>query len=484
MPTRRKFIAQSTATALSATRGVQASGQAPAPHTRPNILWICTDQQRWDTIHALGNPYIRTPNIDRLVETGVAFTHAHCQSTICTPSRASFMTGMYPGTVHGCFNGNEQWEHAAPLITKILADTGYDCGLAGKLHLAAAQGRIEPRPDDGYRVFDWSHHPSDNWPEGHAYINWLEEQGHTYKALKEQYGYIPADLHQTTWCTDRTIDFIRETRTGPWLFSLNCYDPHPPFDPPQEYVDRFNPNDLPGPLFRESDLNVQQQLESVQFNTRARRYDADEAKLHQAQYWAQIELIDENVGRILQALEDTGQRENTLIIFTSDHGEMAGDHGLRKKGCRFFEGLVRVPLIFSWPGMVKENLHSSALVELLDIVPTLLDCAGLKTPETMQGKSLLPLLTGSVAPDFHKEYVRCEFYFKSYATMIRNKQYKLVNYHGLQYGELFDMQDDPGEFRNLWDMKEYREIRTELMIRNFDALAFAVDKGSPQIAAW
>ena len=108
------------------------------PDTRPNILWLCTDQQRYDTIHCLNNPYIRTPHIDQLVSEGVAFTHAYCQSPICTPSRASFLTGMYPSSVHACINGNQIWDEAAPLVTKTLADAGYDCGLAGKFHLSGA----------------------------------------------------------------------------------------------------------------------------------------------------------------------------------------------------------------------------------------------------------------------------------------------------------------------------------------------------------
>jgi len=152
--TRRSF--------LGGAAGLAAG--AAVPDSRPNVLWICTDQQRWDTIHALGNPHIRTPNLDRLVASGVAFTGAHCQTPICTPSRACFLTGRYPSTVHGCMNGNESWSGAAPLVTRLLADAGYDCGLAGKLHLSAADGRIEPRPDDGYRVFHWSHHPKDDWP--------------------------------------------------------------------------------------------------------------------------------------------------------------------------------------------------------------------------------------------------------------------------------------------------------------------------------
>jgi arylsulfatase len=148
--------------------------------TRPNILWICTDQQRYDTIHALGNERIRTPSLDRLVVEGAAFTKAYAQSPICTPSRACFLTGRYPSTLHVNRNGNAYFPGNIRLITRVLADGGYDCGLVGKLHLSAADGRVEVRPDDGYRVFKWSHHPKPEsfWPtDNHAYQRWLREQG-------------------------------------------------------------------------------------------------------------------------------------------------------------------------------------------------------------------------------------------------------------------------------------------------------------------
>ena len=183
---------------------------------RPNILWICTDQQRYDTVHALGNPHIRTPNLDKLVECGMAFTHTFCQSPICTPSRASFMTGMYPSTVHGCRNNNGSWGDGAPLITKTLANAGYDCGLAGKLHLSEINGIAEVRPDDGYRIFHWSQHPLDNWPEGsgHAYADWLRSKGESFSGLIKRNGYAPFPLHQSTWGADRAIDFTKRRTCG------------------------------------------------------------------------------------------------------------------------------------------------------------------------------------------------------------------------------------------------------------------------------
>ena len=492
--TRRGFLASATAAVAAAGAKSEAKGSlaqaSSQPAARPNVLWICTDQQRYDTIHSLGNAHLRTPNLDRLVETGVAFTHAHCQTPICTPSRASFLTGMYPDSVHACINGNDHWDDAAPLVTKTLADAGYDCGLSGKLHLSAAQGRIEKRPtNDGYRVFHWSHHPAPDWPEGHAYDTWLKEHGQDYAALHAKHGYIPAPWHQTTWCTNVAIDFIQQRRSGPWLFSLNCFDPHPPFDPPQEYLDRFDVESLPGPLFRPSDLEAQARLAAIHFQSKSTPPEQFNGKLHQAKYWAQIELIDENVGRMLKTLEETGQRDNTIIIFTSDHGDACGDHGLRAKGCRFYEGLVRVPLVISWPARLKQGLRSDALVELADIVPTLLEANGLPVPERMHGKSLLPILQGRADPHEHRDFVR-SVYFRvlqgpeSYASMIRTRRHKLVSYHGHGLGELFDLENDPGEFVNLWDDRRHADTRFELVTKSFEATAFAVDIGSERVGRY
>ena len=143
---------------------------------RPNILWYCTDQQRFDTIGALGNPHVQTPTLDRLVEEGVAFTHAYCQSPICTPSRSSFMTGMYPARVHNTRNGNDTFPDHPPLISKLLADAGYSCGNIGKFHLVSAGYRTEPRLDDGYSYWKHSHAPRDDWEQGHDYAEWVRER--------------------------------------------------------------------------------------------------------------------------------------------------------------------------------------------------------------------------------------------------------------------------------------------------------------------
>ncbi|MCC6169290.1 MAG: sulfatase-like hydrolase/transferase, partial [Caldilineaceae bacterium] len=200
-----------------------------------------------------------------------------------------------------------------------------------------------------------------------------------------------------------------------------------------------------------------------------------------------IKLIDDQVGRMLDALEETGQRDNTVVIFMSDHGEMLGDHGLIQKGCRFYEGLVRVPLVWSWPGRFPAGLVSDALVELTDIAPTLLELAGQPVPIEMQGRSLLPILRGAAPPGHHRDAVRCEYYDAldlpdhSFGTMLRDARYKLVVYHGHSLGELYDLQNDPHEFTNLWDDPDFAALKCDLLQRSFDDSMLAMDRGPARI---
>ncbi len=277
---------------------------------------------------------------------------------------------------------------------------------------------------------------------------------------------------------------------------------------------------MPDPLFRESDYQVQKQLAEVDFQGQVRHprdldiknpvipaspipqaeQDSDnqeaadgvrtwkrDAWTLKAAYYAMIKLIDDQVGRILNALEETNQLGNTLIVFTSDHGEMLGDHGLIQKGCRFYEGLVHVPLIMSWPGRFAEGLVADGLVELVDIAPTLLEEAQIGIPDWMQGISLASILKGEADPGTIRRNVRCEFYDAldqpdgTLATMYFDGRYKLIVYHGHNLGELYDLQSDPGEFINLWDDPSSAEIKMELLLHSFDSSMCIMDRGSPRI---
>lgn len=205
-----------------------------------NVLWICTDQQRFDTLGCYGNTHVKTPNIDRLAKMGAQFNRAYCQSPVCAPSRASFLTGRYPRTCRVRQNGQDIPPEER-LVTKIFSENGYTCGLSGKLHISACNqslGRIiEPRIDDGYDYFKWSHHPSGvsekgNWAMN-EYTMWLAGNGVTYHEENipgcdyVQFG-MEEEHHQVTWCMDRAQEYIESAHANknPWLFSVNVFAPH------------------------------------------------------------------------------------------------------------------------------------------------------------------------------------------------------------------------------------------------------------------
>lgn len=479
--------------------------------SRPNILWYCTDQQRFDTIAALGNRHISTPNLDRFVAESAAFTHAFCQSPICTPSRASFLTGMYPSAVGVNGNGFRTFprHYEDRLISTIMRDAGYDCGLIGKLHLASAFLRREERVDDGYDYFQYSHDHKGGNERGNEYVEWIKGLGYDHNSILQPRGIaslddyrnshqdpgfggfsepseaadnVPPRLHQTHWCTEKAIEFIGRNREPdrPWLLSVNPFDPHPPFDAPWEYYRRYDPDTLPGAHFVDSDLDHQGRLQDagIDFQNDARHPDELAHKRIQASYYAMIEFLDEAFGRLMDSLDESGQRENTIVIFMSDHGETLGDHGLVLKGCRFYEGLARVPLLISWRGQVQPRV-SEELVELIDIVPTLYDLLGMDIPAYVQGRSLAARLRGEPPARPHREFVRSEHYAatnfpdKTHATMYRDRRWKLVVYHRKSICELYDLEADPWEHRDLSQDPDYAEVKWELLQRSFDATVYA-----------
>ncbi|MCC2684516.1 MAG: sulfatase, partial [Paenibacillaceae bacterium] len=391
----------------------------------PNILWICTDSQRHDTLGCYGNSFVRTPNIDRLASQGVLFERVFSQNPLCTPSRGSFLTGRYPIT-SGLRQNGQNIRPTEKLVTRLLADEGYVCGLAGKLHLHACDHRIrlfgqegwkgkqanlffrgvEERIDDGYAEMFWDHAPKHETPSS-AYKRWLLEKGATYQTTqRDDSKYLqngmPGELHQTTFCVDKAIGFIQayEDSPYPWLFSVNIFDPHFPFDPPESYLSRYldKLDDIPLPDVKPGELDRKPPYQ-LQFAS-ASKYDFHtmndrDHRMLKAAYWAMVDQIDEQVGRLLDALERTGQRENTIIVFTSDHGELLGDHGLYLKGPFLYDSSIHVPLIISYPKAIEGGRRSDALVELADLAPTLLEGAGLERYPGMQTRSLWSYLTQS-----------------------------------------------------------------------------------------
>ncbi|MCZ7649220.1 MAG: sulfatase-like hydrolase/transferase [Planctomycetota bacterium] len=486
---------------------------------RPNILWICTDSQRWDTLGCYENRFVRTPRVDALAREGVLFECALAQNPLCQPSRGGMLTGRYPVANKLRQNGQDI-PAAEVLVTKLLAEAGYVCGLAGKLHLSACDRRIERcgkewwkhdkelyfsgserRIDDGYAEFHWDHAPA-GIHRSSAYTRWLLERGAKVETpARADCAFVhhgmPEELHQTKWCADRAIDFLRAyaDAPNPWLFSVNIFDPHFAFNPPDEYLEPYlrRLEEIPLPAYEPGEFEVKPPYQK-KFATESKfdpgKLSARDHRMLRAAYWAMCDLIDVHVGRMLDALAESGQRERTLVIFTSDHGELLGDHGIYHKGPFLYDGALRVPLIVSWPGRIPGGRRSGALVELNDLAPTLLDAAGLPRHPGMQARSLWEPLTSSGPLERFREDLYAEYYNSNpnkpgqYCTMLRTPAHKLVAWHGQRMGELYDLKADPNELRNLWDDPAASSVKAELFQRLCDRMAFTADPLPPRVGIY
>ena len=473
--------------------------------SQPNILWICSDQQRFDALGCYGNPWVQTPHLDRLAASGALFEQCYCQSPVCTPSRASLLTGRYPRTTR-CRQNGQDIPADEVLVTRLLAEAGYTCGLAGKLHLSACHPQAAPagerRIQDGYHEFHWSHHPAPDWPTN-EYIRWLDGHGAQYgtqpfAGSRHVRRGMPEALHQTTWCAEQAIGFIAHNArfSRPWLMSVNLFDPHHPFDPPEDLLRRYADHlrDVPLPDYVPGELAgkpaVQLRCHGGAYG-HPRLYPAEsmsptDHRWLRAAYWAMCDLIDRQVGRILAALEASGQAEHTVVLFMSDHGELLGDHGIYLKGPFFYDPAVHVPLIVSWPGHIPPARHP-ALAELVDLAPTLLEAAGVPPHPGMQGRSLWRDLTAGVLqpprPDVYSEYYNAAEP-DGFATMLRTETHKIVNHHGTGTGELYDLRQDPAETVNHWNDPGYAADKLMLLTRLCDRMAWTVDPLPARRSPW
>lgn len=485
-----------------------------------NVLWICTDQQRFDTLGCYGNPWVKTPNLDRLAQMGVRFEQAYAQSPVCGPSRASFLTGRYPRTC-GIRQNGQDISGGETTVAKLFKQNGFFCGLAGKLHLSACHDSVckiaEPRIDDGYDFFRWSHHPAPfdgtNWPMN-EYSMWLAQKGVDYVTPdREDCIYVqdgmPEHLHQTTWCTDQAIQFMESAKRYhlPWFFSLNYFDPHHPFDPPKEYLERYleKLDEMELPDYVEGELDGKPIFQQIDhqgaYDTKGLfpypEMSEKDHRMIRAAYYAMIDLIDHQVGRLLGWLEENGQMEDTMIIFTSDHGESLGDHGIYLKGPYFYESNVHVPLIIAWKDKIPGGRTSSALVELTDLAETICDGMGIPKAPGMQGKSFWPLLTGNVPLEIHRKSVYSEYYNSNinhrdplaFVTMVFDGRYKLCRVHDLNgeqeiTGELYDLTSDPGEHQNLYQSSETADVKMRMLEMMCDRMAQTMDPLPLRKAYW
>jgi len=493
-----------------------------SPTTRPNILFICTDQQRGDSLNCTGASWAVTPNLDKLAGEGVLFNNCYVQNPVCSPSRASLFTGKYVAS-HGLYaNGVPLPEHQQ-MFTRTLADAGYDCGMIGKQHLSPCDNwQTEPRRDDGYRYFKWAHGPNHRALENdyHAWLRDTQPDIHAQifpdKGANESTAYgnkakmgtpidnVPKEAHYSHWVADCALEFIDHLREDgePFCLVANFFDPHHPFGAPQEFRDLIDSDAIPSPNTRDDELSnkpAQQTFYSEKSYAGVapgfKEYTEEQIREIRAQYWAMIALVDYEVGRILKALEDAGLAEDTLVVFTSDHGEMLGNHQQLLKGPQLYDDLTNVPLIARWPGRIDAGKTVDELVQWVDLAATFLEVAACSCGPGVQGESLLPLMTGQ--QNQWRDWALSEYRDSGFTTdpkimttMLRHEHWKLIIWHGVpatggeRNGELYDLSNDPKELYNLFHLTEHADVRRRLKLKLLDVMAETEDRTQPRVRSW
>lgn len=470
--------------------------------TRPNILFIVTDQQRCDSLGCYGSGFLSTPALDGLAESGVLFERAYCTNPVCTPSRASILSGLHINR-HGAWNVGTSLPDDVPLMTDHLREAGYRTHAIGKLHLqphsASPEESVESMkaksrypdfrgPYYGFETVEIAlGHPTYQLRAGH-YEYWVRSEAdeetqesarhftwrgkETFPAAGVDWD-IPMKYHPSRWAADRAIDFLENHDTDtPFFLYVGFPDPHHPHAVPREYTDKVDPARVPLPDFVPGELEDKplhfrlahtRELENHpmrgEYKSAGQGEGVEYAELTEeeiregrAYYYTMVRMIDDEVGRILATLETHGLRDNTLIVFTTDHGELLGDHGLWMKGPFHYEPLIRVPLILSWPKGLPQGRCVTNLCSLVDLAPTLLRAAGGDALPDIDGFDLLSALKGE--KDWPRQ--RALVLFEDDPKGIRAKTLvthnrKLTMYEDCDEGELFDLENDPSERKNLWD---------------------------------
>ena len=448
--------------------------------TSPNILFIMTDEQRGDCLGCYGNPVLHTPHIDAIAERGVRFDRGYVQNPMCMPARMSIMTGRYCSE-HGCnincvgIPAHEQ-EHT---FMRYLQDAGYYTAAIGKMHMMPKWGPF------GFHYLDLVDGQADT---NNQYTDYLRAKGLLSMQHEAKGERLPFDIYTNALSAEDNIDAFIGRRAARWLEAydddrplflwVSFCNPHFPFDPPEPYDTMYDPERVPLPVWRDGELDdkpPQRQL------LQERHYDAATEPILRkmvANYYGLISLIDDQVGRILQVLEHKGLAEDTLIAYTSDHGDHLGDHHLlHKSGVTFYEGSVRVPYLVSYPPAFPRSAMCGELVETIDLPATFLDVAGVELPETMQGRSLVGLAEGRLShwrDDAFSEinlHTNPEMHgprdpgSRDHVAMIATRTWKYVHLPNLGIGELYNLADDPHELHNLFYQPAYADKVSEMRLR-------------------
>jgi arylsulfatase A-like enzyme len=491
---------------------------------KPNIVFFCADQMRYDSLGCLGNALVRTPNIDSIAKSGTRFHRHRTPNQICSPSRATMFTGLYPRN-HRLYKNGNALGPALPVLPGVLADQGYATHGAGKFHLQPLLAPADRGMPDS--IAFWQTDAAKDWRGpffgfatvdillgeaqhcllGGHYAEWFNANFPENAALyapEASLSPVPEDLpevwksaippeqHYNSWIARRAVDFISsQDGEDPFFLYVSLPDPHHPFAPPAPYCDRYDPAEVPLPRVVAGELDrmpgyLQRDLADEWLAAAFGDYQApppgsmeqgmmiktdaiSEATLRGAiaHTYGMIEMIDDSVGTVMSAVSERGWDGDTIFLFTVDHGELLGDHGLLRKGAPPYDQLVRLPFILSGPGVPKD-LDVATPTSHVDILATLCDLAGIEAPET-DGLSLAPLMQGP-ADEWPRDAVFGEFYPRAHWDELNHSihtgSWRLTLYPRQPgWGELFDHENDPGEHHNLFDDPAHSGTKAQLAER-------------------
>ncbi|MCM3749820.1 arylsulfatase [Paenibacillus pasadenensis] len=443
---------------------------------KPNLLLITVDQMRYDCLSLLGHSVVETPNLDRLAQSGVLFRNAYSATPTCIPARAAIMTGMSQRS-HGRVGYQDKvaWKYEHTIAGE-LAKAGYHTQCVGKMHVYPARnlcGFHNVVLHDGYLHHNRSRSNNtvnEHFDQADDYLQWLRQNAGVSLDITDngldcnastvgRPWHLPEALHPTNWCVSQSIDFLRRRDPGkPFFLWTSFVRPHSPLDPPQAYFDMYKDREMPDPPIGDwvdEAAAAKGGYDPATIFGRVPKRRFDRAR---AAYYALITHLDDQIGRLLNALFEYGVSGNTMVVFTSDHGELMGDHHYFRKSLPY-EGSAKIPFILYDPtgGFgFKAGSEVNEVIELRDIMPTLLDAAGAEIPASVEGQSLLPLCSGREVP--WRSYVHGEHLVGHLSNhFATNGKEKYIWYSQTGEEQLFQLTEDPEELRNLAADPAYNE---------------------------
>ncbi len=487
---------------------------------RPNILLITSDQQHWNTLGAF-NKEISTPNLDRLVAEGTTFTRAYCPNPTCTPTRASIITGKYPSQ-HGAWSLGTKLPEDEHTVGQDFMKAGYRTALIGKAHFQPLTSTeefpsLESRPllqdldfwknfNDIFYGFEHCELARNHTIEAHVgqhYALWLEEKGcenwrdyfrkptghmDASIALDPSTNYrweIPEEYHYDTWIAERTNTLLEEYTHNEENFFLwaSFFDPHYPQIVPEPWDTMYDPDQITLPSIAEDEHKQNPpyfqmtQEENPDFcayresghgmhGFRSHLHDPKQLRRQIAVYYGMVSLMDKYIGKILDKLDELGLSDNTIVVFTTDHGDFFGHHGLIHKGPFHYEDMIKIPFIARYPGNIPAEKTSAALQSLVDLAPTFLNLCQLPIPRTITGIDQSAVWLGE--EEKVRDHIICENHHEPTTIHLKtyvDERYKITVYYNREYGELYDLKEDPKEINNLWNQPEYHELKTKLLLK-------------------